>query len=75
VTRVYTDQSLPDSVLCPYVMQALAVLMAYSMLPETPMFASPARSTLWNNMMVTIETLLLLVVAIRSFPVSVALCI
>ena len=51
--------------------QALAVLMADSMLPGTAVFDTRARSTLWNNLFITLETLVLFVITLRGFPVGV----
>jgi hypothetical protein len=48
---------------------ALAVLMADGLLPGTPIFDTPARSTLWNNLLVCFEALLLFVITLRGFPV------
>ena len=48
---------------------ARAVLMADGLLPGTPIFDTPARSTLWNNLLVCFEALLLLVMTLRGFPV------
>ncbi|MFN9897586.1 MAG: OSTA/TMEM184 family protein [bacterium] len=50
---------------------ALAVLMADGLLPGTPIFDTPARSTLWNNLLVCFEALLLFVITLRGFPVCV----
>jgi hypothetical protein len=48
---------------------ALAVLMADGLLSGTPIFDTPARSTLWNNLLVCFEALLLFVITLRGFPV------
>jgi len=48
---------------------ALAVLMADGLLPGTPIFDTPARSTLWNNLLISFEAIVLFVITLRGFPV------